>query len=111
MISSILVNHKEIYNTFSKIGKSFPQNKIIEHDKNNVFDVNLWKHFSKNKITGLLVDEKNGGKKFINGQPISLNLVAESVSTPALSPFHFFQERWWIMDQHEHEDLAFFSSR
>ena len=64
MIASILVNHKEIYTTFSKIGKSFPNKKLIEHDKNNVFDVNLWKHFSKHKITGLLVDEKNGGKNF-----------------------------------------------
>ena len=64
MISGTLVNHQEIYNAFSKIGKAFPNKKIIEHDKNNVFDVNLWKHFSKHKITGLLVNEKQGGKNF-----------------------------------------------
>ena len=64
MISGSLSNHKEIYNTFHEIGKSFSYKEIIEQDKNNVFDTNLWKHFFKNGITGLLSNEKNGGKGF-----------------------------------------------
>lgn len=64
MISGTLSNYKELYNSFQEVGKSFSYSKLIEEDKNNTFNTDLWKHFSKNGITGLLSNEKNGGKGF-----------------------------------------------
>jgi alkylation response protein AidB-like acyl-CoA dehydrogenase len=64
MISDILSDHQEIYNTFKGIGEIFPTKELRAQDKSGNFDRELWAHFSKHGVHGLLVDSKYKGKGF-----------------------------------------------
>ncbi len=64
MISGILSDYASIYNSFYEIGASYPVKKIMDADRERVFDKALWSHFSDNGINGLSLSTKYGGKGF-----------------------------------------------
>lgn len=64
MISSVLKDYRAIYDTFKEVGKSYAIKNITEDDRNRIFDRELWKHFSENKINGLSLNSKYGGSGF-----------------------------------------------
>lgn len=64
MISSVLKDHKAIYNAFYEAGKLYSVKNMTEQDSSNSFDKGLWQHFSKAGMHGLLAGKAHGGKEF-----------------------------------------------